>query len=474
MHQPIKHITLIRPSIVTSISTYSSPVIPPISIAYLAASLKKSQFEVEVIDSVGMALDQVEIDKKMNCRIRGLKNDQIVERIPNNTDLIGISCSFSVDWINNKKLIRQIKNKFPLIKIVIGGEHVSALPKYIMENTPQVDICVCGEGEETIVDIAKNFFSNPQKVDGIFFRDAQNIIIKTSTRKRIFKIEDIPRPDWNSVPIENYFKHNSHWTPRQIDQKKSMVILASRGCPYKCTFCSNEQMWSSYHTRSPDDVIQEIEHYVEKYKINNIDFCDLTAFLNKKWILRFTDLWKEKKLNVSWTTPIGTRSEMLDNEIIAKLKDANCRYYSFAPDSGSPRILEMIDKKVDLNKIYQTIKTAAKLGLVIKCHFIIGFPFERRSDIGKTIWFMLKTAWAGAEDTLIFIFTPYPGSKIFNDLRNKNIINKIDDEYFTYLKHPLRIFRTILALTTKRKAVSLFEQRLFDLKNLNNSIKKCK
>ncbi len=112
-------------------------------------------------------------------------------------------------------------------------------------------------------------------------------------------------------------------------------MLATRGCPYSCTFCSSPDMWTTrYYARSPASVVDEIADYVERYGISNVDFEDLTAFINRDWILAFCAELVRRDLHISYQLPSGTRSEALDAEVLAPLWRSGCRNLTYAPESG--------------------------------------------------------------------------------------------------------------------------------------------
>ena len=117
---------------------------------------------------------------------------------------------------------------------------------------------------------------------------------------------------------------------------RTMPILGTRGCPYQCTFCSNPMMWTTRYTmRNPVKVVDEMEWLVKQFKINSVDFMDLTAIVKKNWILDFCRELSIRKLNVTWNLPTGTRSEALDDETLKAIFEAGCTFLSYAPESGS-------------------------------------------------------------------------------------------------------------------------------------------
>jgi anaerobic magnesium-protoporphyrin IX monomethyl ester cyclase len=171
-------LVLIRPpSLLPAVVFSATPGVPPIGIAYLAGSLKAAKHKVRIIDSFGEAPDRRALIGVKDLMIAGLDAADIVGRIPNDTSAIGITCMFSNDWLYVKILMRHIREKFPLVPIIVGGEHVTGDPKYVLDSAPEADIAALGEGEETLVELASIIEAQGswEKVSGIAFRDkAQN------------------------------------------------------------------------------------------------------------------------------------------------------------------------------------------------------------------------------------------------------------------------------------------------------------
>ena len=208
-------------------------------------------------------------------------------------------------------------------------------------------------------------------------------------------------------------------------------MLATRGCPYQCTFCSSPTMWTTrYVMRKPALVVDEIEHYMNEYGAENIDFMDLTAICRKSWVLEFCEEIKARSLSFTWQLPSGTRTEALDEECIAAMASTGCMNVTLAPESGSPRTLKEIKKRVKLPRIYDTIRHGKKHGLYVKCNLMIGFPNETRWDILRTLWVNVRFAFMGVDDVGLYLFSPYPGSELFTDLQKSGKIKELDQSYF--------------------------------------------
>lgn len=219
-----------------------------------------------------------------------------------------------------------------------------------------------------------------------------------------------------------------------VQSARDMPLLASRGCPYQCTFCSSPQMWTTrYILRDVEDLIAEIKHYVARYDITALQFYDLTAITKKKWTLQFCRRLVEEKLDyLKWSLPSGTRSEALDAETLGALKRTNCNYLVYAPESGSPDTLVRIKKRIDLDNLTNSVLEAKRQGIIVRTNLIIGFPHETRKHVFETIRYGLYLAWMGADEVSINIFSPYPGTEIFAELVAGGHI-RLSDEYFMAL-----------------------------------------
>ena len=405
---------------------------PPLSVAYLAGSLTAAGHEVQIIDAVGEALDAMHPGYRSDILVNGLSVSQIVDRIRPDTQFVGISCLFSHEWPVIRQLIAAIAVRFPAVPIVLGGEHATAVPELCLADAPALSVCAIGEGEETIVQLVEACVERKAlgTVDGIVFRGPEGPV-RTARRARIRDIDDIPLPRWDLTPIERYLDGGFSFG---VDRGRTMPLLATRGCPYSCTFCSSPRMWTTrYTTRSPALVVDEIEEFVRRYRAENVDFYDLTAIIDRDWILEFCRLLDARNLRVTWQLPSGTRSEALDEGTLRAMYRSGCRNVSYAPESGSPRTLDAIKKKVKLDRLEASMRAAVRVGLNVKANILIGFPDERTADLRDTLRFILRMARLGVHDASVWTFSPYPGSELFERLRAAGQLPRLDDDYYASL-----------------------------------------
>ena len=360
------------------------------------------------------------------------KFKEIIEKIDRKTDLFGISCSFTKEWENYKSLINALKAEFPDVPIACGGEHVTASPTFSMDECEAIDYIIQGEGEETIVELinALNEGVDLAEVSGIVFRK-KGEIITNQRRERLTDINEIPLPAWDLFPIRRYVDQGKSFG---VNRGRSMPIIASRGCPYSCTFCSSYNMWTTrWLARTPENVIEEIKKYIQEYNATNFDFYDLTAIVKREWVIDFCKLLQKNQLQITWQLPSGTRSEAIDREVCSYLYRSGCKNISYSPESASPRILRKIKKKISVDKLTESIKSALKERLNVKVNIIFGFPDETHRDILVNLAYIFKLALIGVHDLAIWAFAPYPGSELFNDLLGQGKIKKFDDNYISSL-----------------------------------------
>ncbi|MGY8998539.1 MAG: B12-binding domain-containing radical SAM protein [Rhodospirillales bacterium] len=405
---------------------------PPLGLAYVAGSLREAGFEVQMIDAVGESLDTRHRSAN-DCYMYGLTQEETIDRIDPLSDIIGVAFGFSFEWPTGRDLINSVRKRFPDALLLGGGEHITAVPIQSMEDSA-IDIGVLGEGEETAIQIAEAFATgrlNPSEICGTVYRDSTDRIMINERRPRKRNLDEIALPAWDLMPIENYLERGYGFG---VNRGRSMPMMASRGCPYQCTFCSNPSMWTTrWIARDANLLLDEMQFYQDKYGIENFDFYDLTAIVKKSWIVDFCLKIKERGMSFTWQLPSGTRSEAIDEEVAALLYESGCRNMSYSPESGSVGVLERIKKKITTESVINSISASFKSGMNIKCNIIFGFPGETLMEVFESYRFIIRMAIAGAYDISIWAFSPYPGSELFNEISTTGKL-KMDDAYYDSLR----------------------------------------
>jgi len=453
------NVLLIRPPGCFSRTKVGSTTgIPPSGIAYLAAYLRQKDIPVRILDAFGENPRQITpYGDKHN--IFGLTIEQITERIPGEVNVIGISCMFSNEWFFVKELINRIKERFPDTVLVLGGEHATALPKYNMESCDALDYIVLGEGEVKFYKLLECLFygeNGIEKIKGIAYRSQDDIIVNAAP-DRLRDLDSLPLPAWDLIPVETYLKEGLATIFSK--EKRIMPLLASRGCPYKCKFCSNAVMWGNpYILRDHRKVVEEIKQYKRDYAITGFELYDLTFITSKSYVVNFCKLLIQEGLDLKWNIP-STRAEAIDEEVVHYLQKSGCTNICLTPDTGSDFQVKDMDKRVDLKKMTSTVRMLLRNGIILKVNLVIGFPNERHRHILKTILYGMKLAMLGVNSVIFYRFVPYPGSVYFEELQRNGRLPRFGPEFDRFLS--INTYNELVDVYSFSKHVSNFSMRMY-------------
>jgi anaerobic magnesium-protoporphyrin IX monomethyl ester cyclase len=394
---------------------------------------------------VGEAPDRIVREKRV-ARL-GLATEDIVARIHPDTQVVGIGAMFTYQWDVVKELIHALKRVRPDVLIVGGGEHFTGLPDESLQTSP-VDVLVLGEGEETFVallaayqaflagragdpgDTARNVALWALDMPGLSFRTygAENgppTIQHNPRRNRIRGVDEIPLPAWDLFDVTGY---DDRRLINGVRLGRTMPILATRGCPYQCTYCSSPNMWTTrWVARDPKRVADEIQGYVETFGAKNFPFQDLTAIMKRKWVVDFCKELIDRKLDITWQMPTGTRCEVVDDEVAELLRLSGGVSLNFAPESGSARVREKVSKQMTAESLFGAVEAAVRQKLNVTIFFVLGFPGDTVEDLRETAQWAAKLAKLGVEDIAPGFYFPIPGTKLFRELQAKGKADLTED-----------------------------------------------
>ncbi|MHC4812875.1 MAG: B12-binding domain-containing radical SAM protein [Planctomycetota bacterium] len=419
----VKAMTALRPSL-------------PLGLAYIAATLREAGHEVSVLDAVGEAPDQVTQGARRQLFALGLTTPQIVDRLDPEAGAFGLTNMWSFSWPLVRELIHAIKTRYPDKPLVCGGEHFTGLPEFSMEQAP-LDFIVLSEGEETALALF-GALERSQRGEGQDFSQVQGILyrgpdqkptrsLKPPTRTR--DLDKIPWPAWDLFDIQTYTKHGFICG---VDAGVTIPILATRGCPYQCTYCSNPGMWTTkWFARDPKDVVNEMERWHKTYGATNFPFQDLTAILKRQWVIDFCNELLAKGLKITWQFPSGTRCEVVDDEVANLLARTGGRSMAFAPESGSERTRKLIKKRMKTESLMNAVRSSVRNGLNISTFMVIGFPHDTREDLKETVRLVRRLAIAGIDDSAVGFFFPIPNTELYYQLLKSGRIDLSDDFLLT-------------------------------------------
>ncbi len=317
---------------------------PPLGLAYIAAAMLEAGHDVSVTDAVLDGWDNVMPYGPMVAR--GLSNPDVVARVPPESEVVGVSVMSTTDWPLVVDLCDRLAAARPDAAIVLGGEHPSALPEFCLRSS-RARFIVLGEGEETCVALLAALASGGdlRAVEGVAFLDG-DAYVETSPRARVRDLERLPRPAWQLFDIPAYqrrrFVGGALWQGR-----RSLPMLASRGCPYQCTFCTSPQMWAPlWVPRDPAAVVDEMVFLRDTYGVTDFSLHDLTTVVRRSWVIDLCREITSRGLDVSWQLHSGTRLEEVDDELLAHMRRAGLGYLVLAPESASEATRERVKKRM--------------------------------------------------------------------------------------------------------------------------------
>jgi radical SAM superfamily enzyme YgiQ (UPF0313 family) len=449
-------ICLVRPPAVETFRFSSLSITPPLGLAYVAGALDAAGHDVRVIDAVTEAPRQH--TRYFRGYLVGLRADEIVERIPPDTKLVGITVVFTHEWPAVVRLVEAIKARRPGVPVVLGGEHVTSMPEFCLL-TSLADFLVLGEGEETVVDLADAVERGtpPAELLGVAYRDDGHVVVN-ARRGRTLGVDDIARPAWHLVDLDTY--HENRWMGGMYSSTKSVPILATRGCPYQCTYCSAPNMWTPrWIPRDPKLVVDEIEHYVETMGARNFPFQDLTAIIKREWIVAFCRELLARGLDITWQMPTGTRSEAIDAEVAELLRETNMISMAYAPESGSEATRQLIKKKMRTDRMLGSMRAAVAADLNVMVFLVIGFPHDTEDQLRENLAFLEAIAEIGITDAAVGFYMALPGTQLFDSLYDAGKV-RIDRTYFRHILASTSLWATSTYSGLSRPRLTWWKFRL--------------
>ena len=411
-----KKILLINPPFIRLFGS-SAPlygVKAPLGLCSIAGLLEDRGFKVRVYNTDFIkkpgVLSSKDITLKYNTYLNTLNNIDlpiwhgVYERINDySPDIVGITAMTATinSALNVAQLVKSFNSEIP---VVLGGVHPTLLPEETIKNT-NVDIVVRGEGEYTFLDILKKS-NNLNVVLGITYKE-NGQIINNPARPLIQNLDELPFPAKHLI-----FEHEKY-PPGAFGS-----IMPSRGCPFHCTFCASHKIWTrKVRYRSPEKVIKEIIRIKKNFHTNYFRFEDDSFTLNKKWIYELCDFLIKENLKIKWEAE--TRADIVDDELIKKMKKAGCKMLSIGVESGSERTLKLIKKGITLEQIRNAFNIIKSNKILTNAFFMIGFPWESKKEIGMTISLMKEL---NSFRSFFSISTPYPGTELFDIYKNDGLL----------------------------------------------------
>jgi len=299
-----------------------------------------------------------------------------------------------------EKIAGLVKEVNPDIKVITGAFHSTFCPEEVIRN-PDVDFVVRGEGEIPLLALMREIKKDSPKwesVPGIHYLDSDGRIKSNPSVTLIDNLDQLPFPARDLVLDCDYNYFNTH------------SLITNRGCPYKCTFCSDKRLWGGIvRRRSVTNVIEEIELLKSTYNINLIDIVDGTFTYDRQYVQSFCQAMLDNEFDIKWGCT--ARYDNLDSELLALMKKAGCYGIYIGLESGSNRVLESMFKKETVERNIEVSKMICDSGIMQVTSVLLGIPDEEKEDIEKTLEVMrrIKTDFFDVNN-----YIPLPGTPLYD------------------------------------------------------------
>jgi len=366
---------------------------PPIGLAYLAAAARGRGYEAAIVDAAVLQMPVRETAER------------ILSLVP---DVVGFT-AVTISIGNVVKVMEYLKSKRPGLIMVVGGAHMTAVPKETFERFETITLAAIGEAEETVIDLldflsGKGGYRSLEEIPGLALRKGREIFF-TPRRERAKDLDSLPFPAWDLLPsLSKYYAPPVH----TVKRFPAALLVTSRGCTGKCIFCDRSVYGNRCTYHSADYVIRMVKDLKGRYGIREIQFRDDNFLLFKERLLEICRRLIDEKIDIAWSC--AGRVDMINAETLKLMKRAGCWEIWYGIESGCDDILKIDKKDITVKQIESVIKLTNEAKISACGFFIIGHPGETEEDLKKTLRFLLRSRIADFHSGFM---TPFPGSELY-------------------------------------------------------------
>jgi len=360
---------------------------PPMGLATIAAVLVGRGYQATVVDANALRLEPEDI-------------------IPYVADADVVGLTAMTPTVNAAvNIARQVKRANPDLLVILGGPHATLLPEETLTAAPEIDAIVRGEGEETVIELLQALQHERPLNDilGITYRK-DGEVVSNPARPTNADLDSLPFLAYDLLPWQRYRPHPPHGRAFPF-----AAIITSRGCPYRCTYCSKPVFGTKFRAQSPQRVLEEIAFHMGSFGAKEIAFYDDVFTLDKKRAYAIADSIMKQGLRIHWTCE--TRANLVDRELLRHMKQAGCYGVAYGIESASPDMLnDTLGKDITLEQVEEAIRYSQEVGLQTTGYFMLGSPGETPESINKTIQFAKSLQLDFAQFSLTI---PFPGTRLY-------------------------------------------------------------
>jgi len=414
-----RHILLVAPENTFGIGFAR---IPNLGLGYAAAAARSAGFTFDWMDAAREPVTAAKVAEKIRAH---------------DYTAVGFNI-FTASLGPARKLIAELAaSTTPLPPLIAGGPHPTFEPEQTMREIPALDYLFVGESEEGLPQLLECLWaaqgkapaaSELAKVPNLCWREAPQAgvsitpAVRINPRSFVEDLDRIPAPPWDVIRPDTY-----PLAPNGIFSKRNRIapMIATRGCPYTCTFCGAPQsMGKKIRTRSPENLLAEIRELKEKFDIHEIHFMDDNFTLDRPFLKSFCREVIRTGVKFDWACPNGVRLNSLTEETLPLMEEAGCYSFAVGIESGSQRVLDLIEKRLTLEEIEEKVNLVRRLTKIrMTGFFIIGLPGETEAEVLETIEFARKLPLHRAN---FFNYSPFPGSPLYDGLKRDGKIAGLD------------------------------------------------
>jgi len=402
------NVLLLNPPLRSSNPAESLPF--PLGLGYLASVLRQAGHEAWILDGCLGPVRKLEAGL---YHVGMTAAEMAAEAVRLGPDLVGISVPFTSRMAAALELGREVRRALPGVPLVAGGMHATVEPGELL--AAGFDAVLLGEAE-----ISLPLFLEGRLNDGI-------------ARARDGRVVEIPQaahpPDLDALPFpardrlvrgsfEDYLKRGGgRWIRRGV---RVASLITSRGCPYRCTFCSAYRVTGrKYRRRSAANVLDEIADLTAHHRVEVLAFEDDNLTADRARAAEIFEGIARRFPRLQWMTPNGVSLKHLDPELLALMKRSGCRSVNLAFESGDPEMLRVMRKDLDLEQARRVRQWCREAGIAANGYFIIGMPGETPESLRRSMDYAVSLDLDGLG---VFIATPFPGTELYDLCREKGYL----------------------------------------------------
>ncbi len=369
----------------------------PLGLMHIAAPLVKRGISVAIIDGL----------------ITSDWREELQTHLGEETVCVGVSVMTGAPIVAALEFSRIVKQQHTA-PVIWGGIHPSMLPRQTVEHE-SIDMVIEGEGEESFLQLVEALRSsgNLDAVPGLYYKK-QGQVLQSSQEAHNIDLDNQPFPSYDLIDAESYVPQKLRYLG---DCERSIELKTDRGCPYRCAFCynlnHNKRRWRAL---SAEVVLDRLETLVHRYDLQGVSFVSDNFFVNKTRVAAVCQGILDRSLDIAWHADIRIDTFLrMDDDLIDLIFRSGCSCLTFGVESGSDRMLSLINKDITVAQVKQAHQRALAKGFMVNYHFMLGLPDETAPDVLKTL--NLMAYLARSPKVVIYgpsVYTPYPATPLFD------------------------------------------------------------